>query len=145
MLPPLDHYRNDAHRSLVPLQRLNMPTELKPILQQRQVGDVGGRTLGLDLGDDGCQFAAIHGVAYGGFETLYTTYCEYSGYSGRTRDPLQVRTCRGRRWKTADREQTFVIENNVDQFSGAIARHCRKTAKVHQKRTIAIEHDHCLF
>src|SRR5579864_3669783 len=87
----------------------------------------------------------MHGVAYSGFETLYASYSEYSGYSGSTGDPFQVRSCPGRRWKTADREQTFVVENNMDQFPGAIARHCSKTAKVHQKRTIAIEHDHCLF
>src|SRR5438270_13017412 len=77
------------------LERLNVPPELKSIFQQRQVGHVGGGPLGFDFGDDGCKFAALHGIAHAGFEALHTMYRGYARYSGSAGDPFQVCSCTG--------------------------------------------------
>src|SRR6267143_4551767 len=122
-----------------------MPSELKPILKQRQVGEISDGPRGFDLCDDGCEFTSIQGVGYGGPKTFHTTYYCHSRNPGGPGDPFQVRARARRGWETADREQAFVVEKNVEQLLGAITRHGAKTAKVHQKRAVAIHDDHFLF
>src|ERR1700685_922268 len=96
-------------RSLEFLERLNMTAKLKPILQQRQVGDIGRGTLGFDLGNDGCQFIATQRFGDGSFESLHTTRRVHSRHAGGAGDSFQVCTCTGGGGKAADREQTLVV------------------------------------
>src|ERR1700739_929546 len=84
------------------LKRLDVPTELKPILKQRQVGDVGSGTLGFDLGDDRCQFATLHSIGHRNLKSFHTADCAHSWNASAAGDPFQVRACAGCGWKAAD-------------------------------------------
>src|SRR6516162_6022951 len=96
-------------------QRLNVPSKLKAILEQGQVGDVSRRTGGVNFCDYGCQFVVLSGFAKRISKILEIPHGNSSRNARSSGDPFQIgprtRSC----WKTTHGEQALVVEDNVGQ------------------------------
>src|SRR5579859_5270527 len=116
---PLGTPRSDSLCRLP--KRLQRPLELEAVFQQRQIHMERLGANGLDLRDDGRERGARQRRTRRGLEILARVGLD-DGWNARgSRDASKIGACGRSRGKAADREQAFIVEDEMEQVAGLVA------------------------
>jgi hypothetical protein len=126
-------------------ERLDVAPELETVFEEAQVGDEGFWAGGLDFCDDGLQAIVRNGVADYFCEFFDSADGACFGDAGGASYALKIGASAGGGGESADREETLVIKNDVEEILGFVSREGGESAEIHEQRAVTIEHDDFLM
>src|ERR1051326_291236 len=122
-----------------------MAAEFETIFEQVEVGDIFLRARGFDFRDNRSEVTGGKGLLDSAHKIFTIIHGFSAGNACRLRNCGEIGAGRRGSRKPADRKQTFVIENNVEEIARTVARQRGEGAKIHQYGAIAIQNDDSLF
>ena len=110
-----------------------MAAKLETVFEEAEIGDEGFGTGGFDFGDDGLQaFAADCAVNHGSEFIDSADGASLRDTSGAS-DAFEIRASARGSGKAADGEETFVVENDVEEVFRFVAREGAEAAEIHEE------------